>query len=571
MPGPLRRRVRGLPLRLARALDPRGWSLAVRVVSVTVLLSTVAILAVGAYLSSVITDGLFEQRRDRVVAESLSAREGLRDSLQEASGRTATQRLDAVTQFVQTARAGSGVGADREIAIVPVGAEGSVSQISTDPSLQELVDADFSAAVGRSPDRISYKSVAIPGDGRDEPGLLLGTRVTVAGAGSYDLFLLYSLEPEQETLTFIQRVIAGGGLVLLALMVGIAIVVARLVSTPLRRAALAAERIATGDLSSRVVVSGADELARVGTSFNEMAEILQRQVSDLTELSRVQQRFVSDVSHELRTPLTTIRMAASVLHDQRGSFSPDVERTVELLSTQVTRFDSLLEELLEISRFDAGAAVLEAVDTDLGDLARRAIADVGALAATRGCEIRLECGPGSLHAVVDPRRIDRILRNLLTNALEHGPGRPVRVEVAGDADAVAVVVQDSGPGISPRDAARVFDRFWRADPSRARTIGGTGLGLAISVEDAHLHDGWLQAWGQVGAGAVFRLTLPRRPGATLARSPLPLERALGPDAPSGIPSGLAAPSDPWAPAETATPTGLPDLGDHDPAGGEHAR
>src|SRR5699024_12364530 len=124
------------------------------------------------------------------------------------------------------------------------------------------------------------------------------------------------------------------------------------------------------------------------------------------------------------------------------------------------------------------------------------------------------------------RRIDRILRNLLTNAIEHGAGRPVLVQTAADADAVAVVVQDHGHGISPEAAERVFDRFWRADPSRARTLGGTGLGLSISAEDARLHDGWLQAWGKEGEGAVVRLTLPRRPGPVLVRSPLPLVRSL---------------------------------------------
>src|SRR5699024_1913876 len=142
------------------------------------------------------------------------------------------------------------------------------------------------------------------------------------------------------------------------------------------------------------------------------------------------------------------------------------------------------------------------------------------------CQLDVHLAGTDVGAVVDARRIDRILRNLLTNAIEHGAGHPVLVQTASDADSVAVVVQDHGHGMSPEDAQRGFDRFWRADPSRARPIGGPGLGLSISAEDARLHEGWLQAWGQVGEGAVFRLTIPRRPGHVLVRSPLPLERSF---------------------------------------------
>lgn len=490
-------------------VDPRTWPLTVRVVAATVLLSVVAFAAVGAYLSSVIADGLFEQRRDRVVAESLSARASLVDALRAAAGENPTQRLDAATQYVQTAGSAGAEDGGRELALVPVGAEGSVSVIGTDRTVTGLVDESFAAAVARAPDEMSYRSVRIPGT--DAPGLLLGTRVSVAGAGSYDLYLLYSFAQEQQTLTFVQQVLGGAGLVLVALMIGVAVVVARLVATPLRQAARAAERIAGGDLTSRIPVSGADELARVGTSFNAMAQTLERQVADLTELSQVQQRFVSDVSHELRTPLTTIRMAAGMLREQRDGFAPDVRRTVELLDAQATRFGSLLEELLEISRFDAQAAELDAQEHDLVQLVDRAIDDAQVLAADRGGSIRRRGAPGPLLVEVDPRRIDRILRNLLTNAVEHGAGRPIGVMITVAASQVHVDVCDRGIGLTAAEAEHVFDRFWRADPSRTRTLGGSGLGLAISLEDAHLHGGTLTATGRPGKGATFRLTLPLRP------------------------------------------------------------
>lgn len=513
--------------RAISAVDPGSWPLALRVVLVTTLLSIVALLAVGAYLSSVIADGLYEQRRDRVLEETVEVRSDLTEQLTQVSGATSTQQQDAVNSFVQTA-GGQGGGDRREVSLVPVETSGIVFPVaSSDSPLFDSVDPELAATVAERPDAISWRSIGREDSaGRVEPALLVGTRVIVPGAGSYDLYLVYSMQEEQETLAFVQRVILGGGAVLLALIVGIAIVVARLVTTPLKKAALAAERMAAGDLASRVEVSGSDELARVGESFNDMARSLEQKVDDLTELSHVQQRFVSDVSHELRTPLTTIRMAASVLDARRGELPGELHRTAELLSAQVQRFDVLLADLLEISRFDAGAVELEAHREDLDELVVRAVEDVRPLAGARGCLLDLRLSGSGTFAVVDARRIDRVLRNLLTNAIEHGAGHPVLVQTAADDDAVAVVVQDYGHGISPEDAQHVFDRFWRADPSRARTLGGTGLGLSISVEDARLHDGWLQAWGQEGEGAVFRLTLPRRPGAVLTRSPLRLERSF---------------------------------------------
>lgn len=505
--------------------DPRSWPLALRVVLVTTLLSIVALLAVGAYLSSVIADGLYEQRRDRVLEETLEVTSDLTDTLTQVSGATTTQHQDAVRDFVQSS-GGQGGGDRREVALVPVETTGNVFPVaSSDGTLFDEVDAEFAAAVAENPETMSWRSIGREDpSGRVDPALLVGTRVIVPGAGSYDLYLVYSMQEEQETLAFVQRVILGGGGVLMALIIGIGTVVARLVTTPLKRAALAAEKMAAGDLTSRVEVSGADELARVGQSFNHMARSLEQKVDDLTELSHLQQRFVSDVSHELRTPLTTIRMASSVLDSQRAELPGELQRTVELLVAQVERFDVLLADLLEISRFDAGAAELEAHREDLNALVERALDDVRPLAAARGCRLEVQLSGMDVRAVVDARRIDRVLRNLLTNAIEHGAGHPVLVQTGADDEAVAVVVQDFGRGISPEDAQHVFDRFWRADPSRARTIGGTGLGLSISVEDARLHDGWLQAWGQEGEGAVFRLTLPRRPGAVLTRSPLRLER-----------------------------------------------
>jgi two-component system sensor histidine kinase MtrB len=274
-----------------------------------------------------------------------------------------------------------------------------------------------------------------------------------------------------------------------------------------------------------MVVKGEDEVARLGASFNHMAASLQEQITQLATLSQMQQRFVSDVSHELRTPLTTVRMAAEVLYDARDDFDPINKRSAELLYNQVERFQSLLADLLEISRFDAGVAMLDAEATDIVQLISHVMEGAAPVAEEYGSKMMLNAPEGSVVVEMDSRRIDRILRNLILNALEHGEGRPVNISVASNGDAVAVTVRDHGIGMSPAEAARVFDRFWRADPARARTTGGSGLGLSIAAEDTKLHNGWLQAWGNTGVGSSFRLTLPLKQGGTITKSPLPLDPA----------------------------------------------
>jgi two-component system sensor histidine kinase MtrB len=253
-----------------------------------------------------------------------------------------------------------------------------------------------------------------------------------------------------------------------------------------------------------------------------MASNLQRQIRQLEELSRLQRRFVSDVSHELRTPLTTVRMAGDVLHDARQGFDPVTSRAAELLQTELDRFETLLSDLLEISRFDAGAAVLDVGDVNLVDVAHRVADMTSGLAAQRDTRVVVVDPGRPCLAEADVRRVERIVRNLVTNAIDHAESRDIHVYVDCDEQASAIAVRDHGVGLGPGESAMVFNRFWRADPARARTSGGTGLGLSISLEDTHLHGGWLQAWGRPGQGAQFRLTLPRRLTQPLRHSPLPL-------------------------------------------------
>jgi two-component system sensor histidine kinase MtrB len=268
-------------------------------------------------------------------------------------------------------------------------------------------------------------------------------------------------------------------------------------------------------------VESQDEMATLAHSYNEMAQSIEQQISRLENLSRVQQRFVSDVSHELRTPLTTLRMASEVIYNQRSSFDPVVARSSELLAAQIDRFERLLEDLLEVSRFDAEVAVLEPVDFDVVNLVKRCVADFELGDSSTDSGIRIDAAQApSVQIKADIRRVERILRNLLSNALDHADGKEIIVSIVATETEVAIGVRDFGPGLDQSALIRVFDRFWRADPSRARIRGGTGLGLSISLEDARLHNGELDAWGRPGKGAHFVLTLPRVAGDQIQSRPI---------------------------------------------------
>jgi len=359
------------------------------------------------------------------------------------------------------------------------------------------------------------------GSGSAVPALAFGVPL----GAYYQLYYVFPLTEQQGWLQQVQRILVGVGLVLVVLLAAIASLVTRWVVLPVRHAAEAAQRVSAGHLEERMQVRGTDDLASLATSFNDMAASLQSKLQELEKLSQVQRLFVSDVSHELRTPLSTIKMAADLLFESRADLDPASGRAADLLLSQLERFEALLVDLLEISRYDAGAATLDAELTDVCDLVRRSADDAQQLAERGGSRIEFRLPATGCFAEVDRRRVERILRNVLVNAVEHGEGKDVVVTTAMDSAAVAVSVRDYGVGLGPGEEERVFERFWRADPARARTTGGSGLGLAISLADARLHGGWLQAWGERGKGSVFRLTLPRIAGQPLAGSPLP----LGPD------------------------------------------
>lgn len=489
-----------------------------RVVATTFLASVLILLLGGVLLMEQASAGVREAKRQSSVLEAQAAINNAQNQLY-ATGTTTSNVSLVLSQLASEAdQRGTTTRQFHVLVRTPVQDISSpgVLDSSVPQTLQDRVEGSDQTWITET--MVHYD----PADARvDSPGLVVGSTLFVPGTGRYPIYLIFPLQEEVKTLEVLQQAVITTGALLTVLLTGISALVARQVVGPVREARLAAERLAEGELDDRMVVRGQDDFARLAVSMNHMASELQKQIQQLEELSRVQHQFVSDVSHELRTPLTTVRMAAEVLYDSREDFDPLARRSTELLEVELDRFEALLGDLLEISRFDAGAAVLNLEKVDLRALVEGVVEANASHALRAGTPVLLHARHACT-AEVDRPRVERVMRNLVVNAIEHGEGRPIDIFLECDDDAVAIAVRDHGIGFESGHSRQVFHRFWRADPSRARTVGGTGLGLAISMEDANLHGGWLNAWGRPGRGAQFRLTLPRRPGTILQVSPLPV-------------------------------------------------
>ncbi|MGQ4515798.1 MtrAB system histidine kinase MtrB [Streptomyces sp. DW26H14] len=524
---------------LRRPLLPvmRLWrrNIQLRVVAATLLMSLGVVLLLGFVVIGQVRNGLVEAKEKAAQSQAdggFSVAQEKADAPSAPGGRgddgtdstvagTNSWRTDLVEQL-----ASGGPGAFNVVALSADPLPKRAPRTSGGVDLSSVPDDLRRAVAGGTGEFKTYAQIKYTDasdDRKPEPALIIGKRLNDVDRHPYELYYLFPLTQEEQSLNLVKRTLATAGLFVVVLLGAIAWLVVRQVVTPVRMAAGIAERLSTGLLHERMKVTGEDDIARLGEAFNKMAQNLQLKIQQLEELSRMQRRFVSDVSHELRTPLTTVRMAADVIHGAREDFDPATSRSAELLVGQIDRFESLLADLLEISRFDAGAAALEAEPIDLREVVRRVIDAAAPLAERKGSAVRVVGDEQPVVAEADARRVERMLRNLVVNAVEHGEGRDVVVRLGAAGGAVAVAVRDYGVGLKPGEATRVFNRFWRADPARARTTGGTGLGLSIAVEDARLHGGWLQAWGEPGGGSQFRLTLPRTADEPLRGSPIPLE------------------------------------------------
>ena len=506
----------------------RAWrlSLLARTVAITVTLSGLAVTLIGGYMSLTIADSLFTGRSDQILSETAraaSTAQSLFDNSVTPAGtidiETANTSAQTAIRSAQSSPGGSGFAILRTPGQITAQTMTSTSTAGLDLS---VVTTELRSTLVADPEQIHYQSVPLDVQGEQRPGFVSAVALQVPSAGQYELYLVYDLVDVQSTLTLIQQTLIAGSLALVVAIGVVTFFVVRLAIGPVRRAAQTAERLAQGFLEERLFEQGEDVIAVLARSFNKMADSMQNQIEKLATLSKVQQRFVSDVSHELRTPLTTIRLAGDVLYEQRDSFSAENARTLELLITQIERFEIMLTDLLEMSRYDAGAVALEVDEVNIVALVEDCLDQLGVLATQKGSNLVVDVRGGYGESEVDQRRIRRIILNFVGNAIDHGEGRPIVVFVDSHEDAVAIAVRDWGVGMTPDQVARVFDRFWRADPSRQRTTGGTGLGLAIASEDALAHGGRIDVWSREGEGSCFRLTIPRTPLAEWRESPLPL-------------------------------------------------
>lgn len=486
----------------------------------TAIMMVILIVSVTAHVSN----GIFQKRLNIVLQDASLRTQSLQTSLDSLVVDSVSGVQDAAYTLISDQRDAS------------AGAGGVGAMLLKDPNesrplaINEIIDPEQRSLITKSLRKavqqeggIHWQSVSLRNSQGDKvPGIVVGTRVVLPLVGNYETYLVYSLAYEQQTIYLVNQVLILGTAVLLGVLTVLMAAVSYSILSPARRAAKAARKVSAGNLQIHLPVRGTDELAQLSQALNNMATYLREQISDYEELSTLQQRFVSDVSHELRTPLATIRMAADLIYDERDQLSETNARSATILHRQVDRFDKMLADLIEISRIDASVAQLSLSEVDIASLVAAVVESNKALAESMGVEIELETF-GDTVAEVDSTRITRIAQNLVVNAIEFAESKPVQISIAGSDTAVAFQVRDHGPGMTDAVAQHVFDRFYRADPSRKRTTGGTGLGLAISAEDAALHSGLLTVLSCPQQGSAFTLLLPRHQGQEIDDIPAQVE------------------------------------------------
>ncbi|MGW4031592.1 ATP-binding protein [Streptomyces sp. NPDC004838] len=372
-----------------------------------------------------------------------------------------------------------------------------LTAVSGPRTAASLITPELGSAV-RTGDRTRLQRV----EHRGEPYLVAGTPVAFDNGrdSGLDVFAVASLRTEQQEIGSLLDTVRNGVIPVLVLAALLALLAARTVLRPVRELGRATRALATGALTTRVTTRGRDELADLAQDFNTTADALQTSVGELREQEEKARRFAADVSHELRTPLAAMTMMTTVLDEDAGHLPPDAARAARGVGAETARLSRLVDDLMEMSRFDAKAARLISTEVDL-------VATVRSTLALRGWSetVRLHA-PETVRAAVDRRRVDVIVANLVGNAVRHG-APPVTVTLTPDADGVVLEVSDHGPGLPPEVIGHVFDRFYKADTARSRSEG-SGLGMSIALENARLHGGTIEAANRPGGGALFTLRLP---------------------------------------------------------------
>jgi two-component system sensor histidine kinase MtrB len=462
-----------------------------------------ALLLLGAALHALLAKSLYTQQSyDAVQQVKQLTRQ---NELGEVSGFTTAQVQERLQERLV---AGPG-GQPSFKALVLRGTDGAAA--ASDPNIGfNHVPASLADRVANH-DELAYVYIRSP----ISPGrmLVVGApiRIDESDVGVQQAYFFYPLNFQEETLAKLSNFLLIVGAGLLAAVVILAAISIGRVLKPIQRARDVAEEIAAGNLAARIPqATSQDDFGKLAESFNRMTDNLAQKIGELEHVGSLQARFVSDVSHELRTPLATVRMAADYIHAARTGLPPDAQRAAVLLERELERFENLLEDLLEISRFDAGVINLEPVEVDVSGLLDEVVDALDPIAHGRKVDVGLEVdrSQGQPLVAADPRRLDRVFSNLVKNAIEHTVEGDVRIWVGRRGRDLVVTVADEGEGIPAEDLPHIFERFYRADVHRARTLGGTGLGLAIALENVNLHRGSIDVQSEVGRGSTFTVTLP---------------------------------------------------------------
>ncbi|MGW4704390.1 ATP-binding protein [Streptomyces sp. NPDC004285] len=473
-------------------------------------LRLVVVFALVALTAAVAASGIaYWLNREAVLTRTQDG--ALNDFRQEMQNRAATLPLrptqDDLRRTAEQMAAGSA--AQYQVLLLGERAAGKPIVGASDPddftladvprSLQDAVDTKRSVTEANP---YAYHLFWQRTERNGTPYLVGGTRIDGGGPAGYMFKSLAAEKADLNSLAWslgIATALAVAGSVLLAQ------VAATTVLRPVHRLGEAARQLGEGKLDTRLRVTGADELADLTRTFNSAAESLQKKVADMSAREESSRRFVADMSHELRTPLTALTAVTEVLEDEQDSLDPMIAPAVALVVSETRRLNDLVENLMEVTRFDAGTARLVLDEVDIAD---QITACIDARAWLDAVDLDAERG---IVAPLDPRRLDVILANLIGNALKHG-GSPVRVSVRTDEEELVIAVRDHGPGIPEDVLPHVFDRFYKASASRPRSEG-SGLGLSIAMENALIHGGSITASNSVGEdgkvdGAVFVLRLP---------------------------------------------------------------
>ncbi|MBM3690529.1 MAG: HAMP domain-containing histidine kinase [Actinobacteria bacterium] len=480
-------------------------SLSLRVIAGSSLLILVIVIASSTLLINQVRTGVIESKVSDSLVDAVVGLD-LAIDVVESFGPDVGSTPTVVDAVVATLARRSGEPAAYEVLMLSNGGD---PERSSNLVLPSSVPADLIFRVfAENTQHWTYTEIDYL-DGSSVPAIAVGAPMSIAEQQQYGLFLLYPTAQQQQVVNVVQSALWLISVLLAASLIVVVVILTRRITDPIRTAADTAQKIAAGLLDERLTVSGEDEVARWAESFNLMTESLEKQIKRLEDLSIVQQRFVSDVSHELRTPVTTVRLAADLLHSKRNEFPPEISRAAELLQGELDRFEMMLADLLEISRIDAGASLLQISETSVFDLVHRVIDSILPVANAAGIKIEFVEEASNLVISVDSRRIERAIRNLITNAIKHSGTDRIRIEVESELDVCIISVIDYGVGLSSEHKSQVFQRFWRADPSRSRDFGGTGLGLSIALEDIKQHSGEINVKDNDDKpGTQFVITVP---------------------------------------------------------------